>query len=152
MKRLALAALLAAAPACWIGEGGRVHDVWAISRPAPREAACFRIDPWVSQSARDGVGVSVRLEGRGEAPCDVEIRSARLVVGSASAEAKSLPPPMRLTRRNAVTFHLKLLFDDQRAWKQGEREAVLLVEARAGGHPVPPLRWSLARVPWEASR
>lgn len=151
MRRAALAVLLVAcAPACWAFEGKRVYDVWAVSQPRPREVGCFRIEPWVSQSARDGVGLSVRVEGRDEAPCEVEIRGARLLIGETRVEAPLLPAPMRLTRRNAVTFRVPFVFDDRAAWDRGEREGVLLVESRAGGQALAPQRWPLARVPWEA--
>jgi hypothetical protein len=154
----ALLALPALGSGCWAFEGGRRYAVWQMSEAGSgagrSEAAaasgavsadCFRMEPWISQSARDGVGVTVRIEGRAASPCDVELGPATLEIGEARVPALRLPPRMRLTRAHAVTFHLWFPFDDWTAWDRGEDDATLLISATAAGRRVPPLRWALSR-------
>jgi hypothetical protein len=154
----AVMALIAAASGCWAFEGGRSYAVWQMPGAASGagrgaesavsgapHAGCFRMALWISQSARDGIGVTVRIEGLAPSPCDVQIGPATLEIGESRVPALRLPPRMRLTRAQAVTFHLRFLFDDWTAWDRGDDDATLWIGVTAAGRSLQPLRWRLSR-------
>jgi hypothetical protein len=129
--------LLLFLPSCFPSEGPRTYPKWARTQTTPSSVGCLRVDGWVIQSGKQGLGVTLEASTQSDA-CPFSVRVAELDVGGERVLARSLPQPTTLHRGQTVWFHLPFLFDGDRAWNEARRTANVRL-AFDGGE----LRWDL---------
>ncbi|HXU80660.1 MAG TPA: hypothetical protein VN914_04645 [Polyangia bacterium] len=98
---------------------------WRVAQPAARSVGCASVDAWVSKSGKAGLGLTVELRPR-EPACSPRLGGATLVV--AGQRVSTVP-----VRTGAEHHYLPFLFDNDRAWRAGVRDAHVELLLDTGG-------------------
>lgn len=108
----------------------RPFAAWNVVGSETRVAGCARVDAWVAKSGKEGVGIAIAA--RGPVGCTVRLDRATLLVGEKAIAASPLPTEVRAER----AAYLPFLFDNEKAWNDGERAGSLEIAIVADGEPV----------------
>ncbi|MGZ3421508.1 MAG: hypothetical protein ACXVEF_10950 [Polyangiales bacterium] len=135
MRKLAL--LLVALPSCFPMEGPRTYPSWARAQTVPTSVGCLRVDGWVVQSGKQGLGLTLEVSTPSDV-CPFSMRVAELDVGGERVQAKSLPASATLHHGQTIWVYLPFFFDGDRAWNEDRRAASLRLAFDSGE-----TRWEL---------
>lgn len=98
---------------------------WTVGGPIGR-AGCATVEPWISKSGRQGVGVTVRLRSVQDT-CVVTLSGAAVVVEGTAHRAASLPAAVTVGRGGPAHVYLAFPFDNLRAWKEQRNKGELVL-------------------------
>lgn len=118
----------------------RSYPTWRAAGLASRVDACAEVKAWISKSGKQGVGVTVRLSGRGERACRVELTAAHFAIGERRIAVAVLPSSVIVQPASVEYFYLPFAFDNEGAWNRGERRGDLALALSYDGAPSPELR------------
>jgi hypothetical protein len=121
-------------------EGPRTYPRWARTQTSATNVGCLRLDGWVVQSGKQGMGMTLEASTQSDA-CPFAMRVAELDVGGERVSATSVPPATTLHRGQTVWIYLPFVFDGDRAWNDSRRTANVRL-AFDGGET----RWQLENV------
>src|SRR5262245_25324476 len=111
----------------------RPLPMWTVVATGPRALACADVGLWVSQSGREGVGLTLAVRAR-DAACTLRIERASIVVpGAVNHVAPGFPHDLALAAGQAYHRYLPVPFDGDAAWLLGRWSGHAEVALSAGG-------------------
>jgi hypothetical protein len=110
----------------------RNYPYWRACKPAVRQIGAVDARLWVSKSGKQGVGVTVRLLGSESAPVAVRIARAELRVAGGPTVGYDGAPALTLSPGESRYLYLPFSFDNERAWNEGRRCALLRLQIQVG--------------------
>lgn len=133
----------------------RDYPRWRVVDALPQEQGCLRVHAWVSKSGKQGLGVTVELTSQCEQRVQVRLVPGplRLAQPHSSAPAPEGDVPGRLVEAAPVELgpgervlrYISYAFDNERAWNQGRRFALLAL----GGSFYPKGTPAMGTTTWE---
>ncbi|MBK7402059.1 MAG: hypothetical protein IPJ34_38895 [Myxococcales bacterium] len=113
-------------------EGPRQYPTWRADGQKQPFGACADATVVPRASGKEGLGLTLRLEGRG-APCIVAVTAIEFRVGDQVFPAQKLPPAMTLKAGDEVFSWVPIRFDGDAVWEDlDKRKGVLVVRDQAG--------------------
>ena len=111
---LQVAAVLAAAAAAVATSPAWVVDspAWQIDRDREEESGGLSIRAWVSKSGREGMGVTLRVENRGQEEITLRITKAAFLYEGASIPSRAMPPTATVGPEETHHVYLPFLFEN----------------------------------------
>jgi hypothetical protein len=111
----------------------RNFPAWRVQGSAVRVSQCSETTAWVAKSGKQGVGVTVRMIGRGQQTCRAEIAKAQFEVGSVVVAAARLPDPVEVAPGSTVHVYIPFEFDNEAAWNEDRRSGALALQLAFDG-------------------
>ncbi|HUS63317.1 MAG TPA: hypothetical protein VMZ28_02200 [Kofleriaceae bacterium] len=113
----------------------RNYPRWVVKRGQDARAGCVIASAYPVKSGKTGLGLTVRLRGATAAGCSARVAAARLVLtdGTESVARLARAPARALDACADENVYLPFLFDSERAWNDGVRNATVTIELEAGG-------------------
>lgn len=139
------AAIGAAAIACIatskVGPTHRSYPYWEIASPPNSQASCAMVSTWVSKSVKNGVGVSMLVQG--PPTCPIAPETAELSLGfqgiPMTAAARLVHSATIDAGPLGVTvgrwYYMAFVFDNDRSFDRAIEEGDLVIYMRAGTEP-----------------
>ncbi len=113
-------------------EGPRQYPTWRVQGLKQALGACADAVVVPRASGKEGLGLTLRLEGRG-APCVVTVTAIELRVGDQVFPAQKLPPAMSLKAGDEVFAWVPIRFDGDAVWDDPDkRKGVVVVRDQSG--------------------
>ena len=110
--------------------------MWSAVGITRQSVACADVDLWVSKSGRQGVGLTIAFESRGER-CTLRLdRLALVIPGEGEQVATSPPERIDLAPDQPIRRYVALPFDNAAAWHNNHRVGFVRVDVTApdGAH------------------
>ncbi len=144
LARVSVAATtVIAVPACFGHEGPRQYPEWNVSSVAT-PVGCANMTTWVAKSGKEGVLVTVHLQGTQPQACQVELTGLTLALADRHYGATKLPAPPTLGAGTEVFLYVPIHFDADAAWNDdAQREGNLIVGVRGHADVTLPVKVSL---------
>lgn len=136
MKRLLAATSLATAfvGCAWNGAPARLAPAWRVEGVDSRSFGCSTLHAEIAKSGKAGFGLVVVLLGEDtHCPVAIDAIEVRLSNGVVVNAKSPFPGAPTLEPGAALTGYVALRFDNNQAWNDGARTAVLTVRGRANG-------------------
>lgn len=111
----------------------RNYPAWELDVETGRMVGCAKVSAWVAKSGKQGLGVTVRLDGLTPERCEVRVAEAGFtLVGGAVVRPDALPATTLRGREAPEYLYLAFAFDNEAAWNRGQRQGMLALRLTAG--------------------
>lgn len=122
----------------------RAYPEWRLETLGARRLGCARVEPWISKSGKEGIGLSVAARKVQSGACTVEVVSATVDIDRWKVAAER-GAPVELGHDDRHLY-VPFVFDNQARWNEGHRTGTLTLTLRFNGQLTETLRVSMRHV------